>query len=167
MGPIGGPAPTRTGRHTVGRNVTWNWSCIIALQIRPVLLSERVPYMKNKESNCHSNKCNIWSPAPSGARHQAELADWLSVVMWLRLQLQESSLNRVSTHLMSTVISIQLSDPLTWLSRNMGANELSPGHVYMIHDNVLSIALYMAVTITFYSNYSTWSLIMIREIIIE
>jgi hypothetical protein len=37
---------------------------------RPVLSSERAPYMKNKESNCHSNKCNIWSPAPRGARHQ-------------------------------------------------------------------------------------------------
>jgi hypothetical protein len=43
---------------------------------RPVLSSERVPYMKNKESNCHSKKCNIWSPAPKGAQHQHELADW-------------------------------------------------------------------------------------------
>jgi hypothetical protein len=33
MGPIGGPAPRRTGRQTVGRNVTWNWTCVIALQI--------------------------------------------------------------------------------------------------------------------------------------
>jgi hypothetical protein len=41
----------------------------------PVLSSERVPYMKNKESNCHSNKCGIWSLAPKGARHQDELAD--------------------------------------------------------------------------------------------
>jgi hypothetical protein len=31
---------------------------------RPVLSSERTPYMKNKESKCHSNKCNIWSLAP-------------------------------------------------------------------------------------------------------
>jgi hypothetical protein len=37
---------------------------------RPVLSSERAPYMKNKESNCHWNKCNVWSPAPKGARHQ-------------------------------------------------------------------------------------------------
>jgi hypothetical protein len=51
----------------------------------PVLSSERAPYMKNKVSNCHSNKCSIWSPAPKGARHQDELADWLSVVMWLWL----------------------------------------------------------------------------------
>jgi hypothetical protein len=53
---------------------------------RSTLSSERMPYMKNKESNCHSNKCNIWSLAPKGARHQDELADWPSVVMWLRLQ---------------------------------------------------------------------------------
>jgi hypothetical protein len=42
---------------------------------RTVLSSERPPYMKYKESNCHSNKCNIWTPAPRGARHQDELAD--------------------------------------------------------------------------------------------
>jgi hypothetical protein len=53
---------------------------------RPVLSSERTPYIKNEESNCHSNKCNIWSPAPKGARHQHELADWTSVVMWVRLR---------------------------------------------------------------------------------
>jgi hypothetical protein len=28
-----GSAPRRTGRQTVGRNVTWNWTCVIALQI--------------------------------------------------------------------------------------------------------------------------------------
>jgi hypothetical protein len=56
---------------------------------RPVLSSERSPYMKNKESNCHSDKCNIWSPAPKGARHQDELADWPSVVMWLLLRLYD------------------------------------------------------------------------------
>jgi hypothetical protein len=54
---------------------------------RPVLSSERAPYTKNKENNCHSNKCNIWSPAPKGTRHQDELADWQSFVMWLRLRL--------------------------------------------------------------------------------
>jgi hypothetical protein len=43
--------------------------------------------MKYKESNCHSNKCYIWSLAPKGAGHQDELADWPSVVMWLRLRL--------------------------------------------------------------------------------
>jgi hypothetical protein len=42
---------------------------------RPVLSSERAPYMKNKESNSHSNKCNIWSLAPKGARLQDELSD--------------------------------------------------------------------------------------------
>jgi hypothetical protein len=43
--------------------------------------------MKNKESDCHSNKCNIWSRVPRGARHQDKLADWLSVVNSLQLQL--------------------------------------------------------------------------------
>jgi hypothetical protein len=33
MGPIGGSAPRRTGWQTVGRNVTWNRTCVIALQI--------------------------------------------------------------------------------------------------------------------------------------
>jgi hypothetical protein len=28
--------------------------------------------MKNKESNCHSNKSNIWSLAPKGPRQQDE-----------------------------------------------------------------------------------------------
>jgi hypothetical protein len=40
---------------------------------RSVLSSERAPYMKKKESNFHSKKCNIWSPAPKRARHQDEL----------------------------------------------------------------------------------------------
>jgi hypothetical protein len=39
---------------------------------KPVLSSERAPYMKDKESTCHSNKCNIWSLAPKGAEHQDE-----------------------------------------------------------------------------------------------
>jgi hypothetical protein len=148
MGLMGGPASRRTGRQTVGRNETWNWTCVIALQIsdpssrqrgrptwkikkvivtqmnvtsglklqerhntetnwptdrrsqcnlklklrhctanyRPVLSSERAPYMKYKESNCHSNECNIWSQAPREAQHREELADWLSVIMWLRLR---------------------------------------------------------------------------------
>jgi hypothetical protein len=30
---LGGPAPRRTGRLTVGRNVNWNWTCVTALQI--------------------------------------------------------------------------------------------------------------------------------------
>jgi hypothetical protein len=33
---------------------------------RPVLSSERVPYMKKKGSYCHSKKCNIWSSVPKG-----------------------------------------------------------------------------------------------------
>jgi hypothetical protein len=49
--------------------------CHCTANYRPVLSSERAPYMKNKESNCHSNKYNIWSLAPKGARHQDEMAD--------------------------------------------------------------------------------------------
>jgi hypothetical protein len=48
--------------------------------------------MKKKESNCHSEKCNIWSPSPKGARHQDELADWPSVAMQLEIKL--ASLHR-------------------------------------------------------------------------
>jgi hypothetical protein len=157
MGPIGGSGTKTNWPTGVGRNVTWNWTSVIARQIkdpsscqrgrptwklkkvivpqinvtsghllqkgqdtktnwptdrrsqcnlelnfrhctanyRSVLLSERAPYMKNKESNCRSDNCNIWSPAPEGARHQDELADWPSVVMWLRvtcrLDLQDRS----------------------------------------------------------------------------
>jgi hypothetical protein len=51
-----GPAPRRTGRQTVGHIVTWNWTCVIALQITDPSSRQK---MKNKESNCHSEKCNI------------------------------------------------------------------------------------------------------------
>jgi hypothetical protein len=33
MGPIGGAAPRRNGRQTVGRNITWNLTCVFALKI--------------------------------------------------------------------------------------------------------------------------------------
>jgi hypothetical protein len=42
---------------------------------RPVS-SDRTPYMKKKENNCRSKKCNICSPVPKGARHQDDMADW-------------------------------------------------------------------------------------------
>jgi hypothetical protein len=51
-------------------------------KLQTILSLERAPYMKNKESNCHSDKCNFWSPAPKGARQQDELSDWPSVLMW-------------------------------------------------------------------------------------
>jgi hypothetical protein len=87
MGPIGGPAPSRTGGQTVGHNVTWNWTCVIVLKIADSSSHQRGrPTWKDKESNCHSNKCNIWSPDPKEARHQDELAYSPSVVMWLRLR---------------------------------------------------------------------------------
>jgi hypothetical protein len=77
---------------------------------RPGLSSERVPYMKNKESNCHSNKCNIQSCAPKGPRHQAELANWPSVVVWLRplaiLQGAHRSENCISLSLFCTFMII-------------------------------------------------------------
>jgi hypothetical protein len=56
--------------------------------------------MKNKESNCHSNKCNIWSLARKGAGNQDELADWQSVVMWLRLRYNNTC-----------DIALQITDP--------------------------------------------------------
>jgi hypothetical protein len=36
----------------------------------PILLSERAPYIKKKESNCKTKKIKIWTGAP----HQDELA---------------------------------------------------------------------------------------------
>jgi hypothetical protein len=85
MGPIWGPA-TKTNWPTdcrSQRNLKLN-SRHCTANYRPVLSSEKAPYMKNKESNCHWNKYNIWSLALKGARHQDELSDWPSVVMWLR-----------------------------------------------------------------------------------
>jgi hypothetical protein len=75
-GPNWGPS-TKTNWPTDRRsqyNLKLNL-CHCTANYRPVLSSERAPYMKNKESNCHSNKCNIWSLAQKGARHQDELAD--------------------------------------------------------------------------------------------
>jgi hypothetical protein len=62
-----GSTPRWIGWLTVGCNITWTWTCVIALQITdPVLSSERVSYTKKKESNCHWKKCKIWSSAPKG-----------------------------------------------------------------------------------------------------
>jgi hypothetical protein len=80
---------------------------------RPVLSSERAPYMKNKESNCHSNKCNIWSPAPRGAGHQDELADWLSVIKWLRLRGVSWLVNEVESNILwGSVVSCCCEKPV-------------------------------------------------------
>jgi hypothetical protein len=51
--------------------------------------------MKNKDSNCHTNKCNIWSTAPKGARHQKEVTDWLSIAIKLELTFV-SSISRLT-----------------------------------------------------------------------
>jgi hypothetical protein len=59
------------------RNLNFNL-CHCTENYRPVLSSERAPYMKKKESNCHSKKCKICSLAPKWARHQDELVDWPS-----------------------------------------------------------------------------------------
>jgi hypothetical protein len=64
----------------MGTGTKTNWpidrrsQCNLKLNLRHCTTNYR-PYMKNKESNCHSNKCNIWSLAPKGARQQDELAD--------------------------------------------------------------------------------------------
>jgi hypothetical protein len=65
----------------MGSGIKTNWptdrlsQCNLKLNLRHcianyrhVLSSERAPYMKNKERNCHSNKCNTWSPAPRGEK---------------------------------------------------------------------------------------------------
>jgi hypothetical protein len=77
----GSPTPRRR-RWRPGNKTNWPTQYNLKLNLRhcttnygPVLSSERAPYMKNKESNCHSNKCNTWSLALKGARHQDELAD--------------------------------------------------------------------------------------------
>jgi hypothetical protein len=67
--------------------------CHCTANYRPVLSSKRAPYMKNVESNCHSNKRNIWSLVPKEARYQDELADWPSVGMWFRLRLRNNVQN--------------------------------------------------------------------------
>jgi hypothetical protein len=46
--------------------------------------------MKNKESNCHSNKCNIWSLAPKGAGHQNELTVGRNVTSTLHKMMEFS-----------------------------------------------------------------------------
>jgi hypothetical protein len=49
MGPIGGPVPKRTGLLTVGRNITWTWTWIIALQTTDSSSHQRGrPTWKNK-----------------------------------------------------------------------------------------------------------------------
>jgi hypothetical protein len=92
MGDMGEGAPHREDVLTVKQikgpvtKTNWpsdrRWHCNLKLNLRhctanyrPILSSERGHYMKNKESNCHSNKCNIWSLDPKEAGHQDELAD--------------------------------------------------------------------------------------------
>jgi hypothetical protein len=100
----GSPTPRRRNNcqtKKIGTKTNWPTDCRSHCNLKlnlchctanyePVLSSERAPYMKNKGSKCHSNKCIIWSLAPKGARHQDELSDWLSVLMWLWLSLERA-----------------------------------------------------------------------------
>jgi hypothetical protein len=56
------PAPRRTGRQTVGRTVTWNWTCLIALKItdpssrqrgRPTWKIKKVSVTQINVTSCH------------------------------------------------------------------------------------------------------------------
>jgi hypothetical protein len=60
-----------------------NASSICKKQTRP-LVREGAP--QKQDCNCQT-LINIWSWAPDGARHQDLLIDWLSVAMWLWLDL--------------------------------------------------------------------------------
>jgi hypothetical protein len=94
---MGEGAPHREDKVTIKQKIKiWLWAplgaqhqdeladrrsqCNLKLNLRhctanytPILSSERAPYIKNKKSNCHSNKCNIWSLAPKGARRTDRL----------------------------------------------------------------------------------------------
>jgi hypothetical protein len=84
MGPIGDTAPRRTGRQNVGRNITWNWTCVIALklQTRP-LVREGAPHQQTRTclKIIKKRREKIGRGFQMGAWHQGGLADWLSVVI--------------------------------------------------------------------------------------
>jgi hypothetical protein len=48
---------------------------------RPIISSERVPYMKKKESDSQTKKIKMWSCALNGAQQKNELASWPSVAI--------------------------------------------------------------------------------------
>jgi hypothetical protein len=84
MGPIGAPAPRRTGRQTVGRNITWNWTCVIALQITDPCSRQRGHPISTNPQLSKKEKTFFWQVgrgSQMGAWHQDGLADWLSVVI--------------------------------------------------------------------------------------
>jgi hypothetical protein len=84
MGPIGGPAPRWTGQQTIGRNITWNWTCVIALQISDPSSRQQT---RNSLQVTKERRGRIGRGSQMGAWHQDRLADWLSVVIQLWLWL--------------------------------------------------------------------------------
>jgi hypothetical protein len=103
-------------------------SCQCTANYRPILSSERAPYMRNKESNCHSNKCNIWSLVPKGARHQDELADWPSVVMWLRLR----NIYKIYVSAFSNLI-LRITTYANFYIKGRGTKRISRSMTYLNH----------------------------------
>jgi hypothetical protein len=100
---------------------------------RPILSSERAPYVKNKESNCHSNKSNIWSRAPKRVRHQGELANWPPVIMWLRpLAIFQG------THRSENCIRLSICHTFTIILQNYAGNK----HKFYKIMNIKMSALY-------------------------
>jgi hypothetical protein len=64
-----GPAPRRTGRQTVGRNITWNWTCVTALQITDLSSRQRGrPTSINQQlsKNNPREKGKYWLRVPDG-----------------------------------------------------------------------------------------------------
>jgi hypothetical protein len=83
MGPIGGLASRWTGRQTAGRNITWNLTWVIELQITDSLsCHRRCPISRNPQLS--KKEKNIWQigrGSQMSAWHQDGLADWMSVVI--------------------------------------------------------------------------------------
>jgi hypothetical protein len=107
-----GPAPRRSGRQTVGRNITWTWTRVIALQITDPSSHQRGrPTWKRKNAIVtHRN-------VTSGHRSQRGTAPrrtgrptighniiwtwtWTWIVQWLRLSPSKRP-NRVGGFLLS------------------------------------------------------------------
>jgi hypothetical protein len=87
MRPIGGPAPRRTGRRTVGRNITWTWTCVIALQITDPFSRQRGrPTWKRKEVIV-TQRGNVTSGHPLQKGHDTKTnwpTDRQSQYIWTR-----------------------------------------------------------------------------------
>jgi hypothetical protein len=84
-----GGVSDETVLHGYGFCVTLTSAWLHCKLLSRSLVREGTP--KKKESNCQAKKIKIWSWAPKGTRHQAELADWPSVAILLELELESSS----------------------------------------------------------------------------